>query len=462
MTEEWKREMAEIPIEERLGNMLEISVGITEDLTDREIEDLTDVLPDTAGKALRNILLTDPSLKKLVIRGVLPWLNAYVKKVREAHSQGKKLAFSSFNTAPEVLWALDCVPLCPEVFTSTSEMFLDGAVVYQDWSVEEGLLETMCTAQRGHCGAILKGRGLKPDFCYTNAPGSCDQNAKLFEYMALHFDIPYLGIDCPTHDDERSLEYYRKDYRMQISRIEEITGNKLDYDRLKKAVEESEKCREYYREITDLARARPNPVPNIANVFYHGMKYVSVGTEEGTNLAKEILDCSKERLKLGLGVKPKEKIRQAWLYTGYYYPSMDFWFWLERNGMSYITDVLTLFYAEEPIDTSSIDSMIDGLARRSSYYPMTKQMRGPMDYPGGWLEDYIWIIKEWDIDCCIWCGHLACKNAWGAVVPLMNAIREATGIPSLRLEADGWDYRITPFSTTQEKIEEFNETMGLI
>lgn len=462
MNEEWRKEAEEIPIEERLGNMLQMAVGISEDLTYEQIKDLVSVLPESSAKGLENLLLTDPSIKKMVIKGAIPWLNTYIARIREAHDEGKKIVLTSFNQTPEIFYALDCVPASAEILTSFASILLDGYEVYLDWSEEEGLLDTMCTAQRGVNGAILRGLGPKPDFCCTFAPGSCDQNSKQFEFMAHRLDIPYLTADAPTHHDERSLEYYRKEFRDLISQIEEITGNKLDPDKLKKVVKESEKCREYYQEITDLSKAHPNPVPNIAWPFYHGMKFSSCGTEEGTNLAKSILDCSKKRYKQGIGAKPEEKIRQAWIYTGFYFPSMELWFWLERNGMSYVTDVLSFFHAEVPMDTSNTDSMIDGLARRNFNYPMTRQQSGPMDAPGSWLEDYLWIINGWDVDAGIFSGHLACKNAWGAVRPLTKAIRKETGVPTLELEGDSWDRRITPLSTIQENIEEFNETMGLL
>lgn len=455
-------EAEEIPIEDRLGNIFEIAEsGLTEDLSDEEVKDLVSVLPEKAGRAIENLFFYDPHLKRLSVEALFPAFNAYFKRVREAASNGKKIILTSFNHPSEIFYALDCVPMPPEVLTSFASYVLDDSEVYLDWSEEEGFLDTMCTAQRGGNAAILRGLGPKPDLSVSFAPGSCDQNSKQFEFMAHRLGIPYISVDAPTWFDERSVEYYRGEFRGLISKVEEITGNELDRDKLRETVAESERCREYYREITDLQRAHPNPVPGICNVFYHAIKYGIVGTKEGTNLAESILDCAKKRHKEGLGVKPEEKIRQFWFFTGYYFPGMDFQFKLERNGMSYVTDCLTLFHAEEPIDTTSVDSMIDSLADRSLNYPMTRQMSGPFDAPNSWLDDILFIIKKWDIDSCIFCGHLACKNAWGAVEPLVKRIREETGVPSLLLEGDAWDPRITPPSTLFENIQEFNETMGL-
>ncbi len=452
-------EARQLPLEERLFILLSTASSIPEDVTEREMEDLVAAVPSQA-EVLRHLFLSDPAIRRVALE-VSRWAAWYLGMLRGAREEGKKVVLSSFNTAPEVFYALDLVPLVPEVLTSFATIFLEDPHVYFDWSVEEGLLETMCTSQRAACGAILKGLGLRPDLVVTAAPGSCDANSKLYEYMAVRLGVPYLGIDCPTYHGERAFDYYTKEYRHQVRRLEEFAGKKLEEERLREVVEESEKCRKYYLEINDLKRARPNPVHSSFNIFLQGVKFSSVGTPQGTRVFEAVLEASKDRLRKGEGAKPEERIRQIWVYTGFYPPSMDLWFWLEENGMSYVVDVLTLFHAEKPIDTSSLDTMLEGLAQRCWSYPMTRQQRGPVDLPDQWLEDYVWCVEQWGGDCFVFAGHPACKNTWGGFQAFIRALQRETGLPCLRLEADSWDFRVSPVSEIKRRILEFNETMGL-
>jgi len=161
-------EARELPLEERLFNLLSLASSIPEDVTERELEDLVSAVPSQA-QALRNLFLSDPSIRKVALE-VARWSSWYLGMLRGAKEEGRKVVLSSFNTAPEVLYALDLVPLVPEVLTSFATIFLEDPHVYFDWSVEEGLLETMCTSQRVACGAILKGLGLRPDLVVTGRP----------------------------------------------------------------------------------------------------------------------------------------------------------------------------------------------------------------------------------------------------------------------------------------------------
>ena len=452
--------MKEQSLEESVLTLLELGLAIPEDAAPELIDDIAAAAAHLSPLIKR--VMGPPILRKVGL-AFIKMCAGYLREILEAHERGKKIALCSFNTSPEILHAMDIVPMSPEVLTSAASIALEGgAEKYIDMSVEVGIPETMCTAQRGAVGAVCKGLATKPDFSLTCAPGSCDTNSKIFEFISEYLKIPYLTLDAPAYIDERGLKYCRKDYRRLISDLEKMTGRKLDQDRLRNVVEQSNIWGEYYAELLDLAGHVPNPVPNVATLLTHAIKYMTAGLEIGTTLIKEVLDASKERLKRGEGVRPEEKVRTLWIYTGFYFPNMEIWFWMEEHGMSYLLDMLTLFHAERRIDTSTLDSMIDGLADNLTNYPMTRQMRGPaFGVLGGWLEDLVWAAKKLKADCGIFAGHSACKNAWGAFKVVSDRLKEELGIPTLRLEADCWDERITPMSVIKEKIEEFVTTVVL-
>ena len=120
---------------------------------------------------------------------------------------------------------------------------------------------------------------------------------------------------------------------------------------------------------------------------------------------------------------------------------------------------LSCFDFNPIIDTTSVDSMLRGLAEEMFNLPMTRQLKGSWNMPANWLFDILYYAKTYQADCCVFSGHLACKQAWGVYRLIADEVKKQLGIPSLRLEGDGWDARITPMSTIKEQLKEFFATL---
>jgi hypothetical protein len=91
--------------------------------------------------------------------------------------------------------------------------------------------------------------------------------------------------------------------------------------------------------------------------------------------------------------------------------------------------------------------------------PMTRQLKGSWDMPANLLEDTLYYIDNYKGDCLVFTGHTACKQVWGIYKLVADEVKRQLGVPSLRLEGDGWDSRITSMSVIKEKLEEFFETL---
>jgi len=168
------------------------------------------------------------------------------------------------------------------------------------------------------------------------------------------------------------------------------------------------------------------------------------------------LDECRENLKNGVGATaPEERIRLLFMYTGYYFDN-TFGYWCEQEkGISVLATVLSMFDHLPIIETTDVDSMLYGIAAGMLNLPMTRQLKGKWDMPGNWLEDCIHYADTYKADCMLFTGHTACKQAWGAYRLVADAVKKELGIPSLRLEGDGWDSRVTPIAVIKESLEEF-------
>ena len=109
----------------------------------------------------------------------------------------------------------------------------------------------------------------------------------------------------------------------------------------------------------------------------------------------------------------------------------------------------------EPVDTSSPESIIRGLARRALETPMGRQGRGASDL---WIEDCLNAVEEWQGDCVILAGHPGCKWLRGCYGLFRDIARER-GIPVLLFDVDYYDPRIAPPEEYRAKIEDFLTTV---
>ncbi len=436
---------------EQTAAMMEGVAALPDDAS--ALEALAQSLPPDAAALLKGF--TNPKFIKMSLAG-LKIFGTALNDVLQRREDGKKVAFYCFSFPRELLDAMDMAPMCTEAAGIIPVLALGGEQ-YIDSPVNAGLPDSICGGHKASVGIILENAEIKPDVIINVGPGSCDPNAKLHEYMAEKWEIPLLNLDAPYYHDERSFRYYRREFRRMVERLEEITGQKVEYDRLREILEWSNQQIERYWEIQELKKAKPYPLSNIYCVLVELMKYIWSGRPEAVEYFKIARDTAAELVRKGEGAFPNQRARTLWTYSGIYY-DMGLFRWLEEIGVAFVQDCFG-WYPDKVIDTSTIDTMIDGLSDRTLNQPMTRQHKGAWDGPAGWAEDMIFLAKELNIDACIYSGNLACKQTWGCLRLITEKLRNELGIPTLRLETDILDKRITPVSVIKEQIEEFVSTM---
>lgn len=401
----------------------------------------------------------DPDVRKMAAvfnRG----MGKYWESVVTARDQGRKVAFIPFNFSPEIFYALDMVPVGVEILDTMTMTLAEGIHPYLDLSVERGLPETMCSAQRAVVGLLEAGAMAKPDLLVNGALGGCDPNTKIFEYMGEKFDIPTLFVDVPYYHDRRSFAYYERGFREVVKVLEEVSGHKLDEDRLREVCALSNRASELAAEITELKRHVPNPVPNYFNMNHLAAKLTLMGTQDAVDFYETALDRCLDRFRQGKHVLPEERIRFMFMYTGFYFDNSFYSWFQEEMGVSYVMDVLIFLDHIPYIDTTNLDTMLSGLAAVNMNLPMTRQLKGGHNMHGGWVSDLLYYVERYKADCLAFSGHTACKQAWGVFRVVADRVQKELGIPALRMEGDGWDSRITPMEVIQEQLAEFFETLA--
>ncbi len=266
-------------------------------------------------------------------------------------------------------------------------------------------------------------------------------------------DIPLLFLEKPVDNTERGINQYYKYFFKLVEEMEEFLGEKLDEDRMREVLGQRQPASELYWELWDLHKFRPCPVPNLFSLFTYGTRFTMWGTEEAVDVMQSMVDICKQRLEKGEYPAEEEVARCLWTYTSYYFDMAGLFNWMEENGITHLGDGLDLVFPQ-PIDLTSRETMLRGVAEIARNMPMTRQM-GADSMSVQWLDDITFATRELDADCCIYCGHHSCKQTWSGASVVRSELMKREKIPTLILQGDSWIRRMTPISVLQESIEEF-------
>lgn len=297
----------------------------------------------------------------------------------------------------------------------------------------------------------------KPQAIISAAVGSCDINAKTHEMVSRYHDIPLFVLEKPNDESERGKAQYRRNYRLLVEQLEEFLGEELSEEKMRRTCEQVNENNELLMELWDLHKAVPDPVPNLFSLYTYGTRFSMWGTAAASECMRTMIDVSKRRLAEGAYPAEREVARCLLTYTSYYFDLAALFNWMEEKGYTYLGDGLDLLFPIT-IDTSSRDSMLDGMAEEAWNMPMTHQV-GSQSMSMGWLEDVIYSAKDLGANVAIYSGHHSCKQTWSVTSIMRTELMKRTGVPLLVLQGDSWLKRTTPIEVIQQQIDEFIKTV---
>jgi len=436
----------------RIARMLEIIENFPDEVSDEELEGVLAFLPKNVAPAI-GAVLTGRARKAGL--SFLKMIASSILGAKRASECGKKVLLIPFNCPPEILHAFDSAhPITSEVLSTLGVVALEGqGERYWDIAMGLGLPDHLCSANTIELGSVLGGNDFKPDAIVQTAPGGCDVNSKIHEFVANYHKIPQFILEKPVDDSPKGRELYLKYNRTLISRLEEFLDEELKEDKLRAVMEKANRCAELYHDLWDLHKESPCPVPNLFSLFTYGTRFTMWGTDEGVRTMEAMVETARKRLEERAYPAPKEVARMLWVYTSYYFDIANLFNWMEEKGYTHLGDGLDLFFPE-PVDTSSLDSMIEGIVNAAWNMPMTRQVGGEV-MSVSWSDDVIYAARELKADCAVYCGHHACKQTWSVVSILRNELMDRLGIPLLTLQGDSWIRRITPVGVIQKELDDF-------
>ncbi|MEE8472412.1 MAG: 2-hydroxyacyl-CoA dehydratase family protein [Dehalococcoidia bacterium] len=376
----------------------------------------------------------------------------YNRRIRDALDKGSFIAGHQILIPPELFFGLDMVPMLLE--------FTCGTIVASNKSYEEalsaaksyGLPPEICSAHRIMAAMFLKGWAPPPNvIMWSNT--ACENEAKTGGTLAAAYGIPGLFLDRPYHHTEQAEEYLAEELEDMVGRLEELSGHRMDYDRLGQALELSAEMTALAQEIYELRRAVPSPLGNRRAIELWLVAWYSQGTHEAVDYYRQVRDELKAMIDEGRGAAQHEKFRLISVLTAPFHAwkTLD---WMEReHGATIVADPDNAHWDNWELDLSR---PYLSLARRAFVSPVIKHLNGPMT---DMVTDLVEAVKTHQADGAIYFAHVGCRQGCSAIRTIKDTLMEEAGIPTLALDCDFMDPTFVSEEETKDKIEAFLEML---
>ena len=368
----------------------------------------------------------------------------------------KPVVWLEWCLSTDLILAFEALPLIPETLVAAPLMLigLEPVETLIDLAEQAGVPQEYCSASRSAIGAVLAEQYPRPD-CMVTVSHPCDSMVSSYQTLEYLTNVPTYRLDTPYWDDRRSLDYYTRDLWGLIAFLEKQLNRRLDFDRLREHLEEVNKTNELLTEINEMYRSVPCPGSGFIFSLTWMVREGGRGTPEVTEMARRLHTVMRQRVKAGKGAVKKEKIRVIWFDVPIaFYPLMT---WMEETFGAVVVVDLVGYVDSPPIDTSTPESMVEGLAASYMNLTMARQFHGPLEL---YHRDVKRICREYQADCFICAGHAGCKHGWASVRLLKEEMKKI-GMPILVLTSDIFDLRLTNEARLKEQITEFFITNGL-
>ena len=371
------------------------------------------------------------------------WYKEWAELFLKAYEPDKKVVYTSLYAFPmEIIAAFDVIPFDFEIaggLIASTEM---GVPTMQE-AENRGYSLDVCSFHRVGLGGFFKGYFPQPDLLITTSY-YCDGKAKANDIFAtMHGKEPLL-LYVPAEVNKDSLSYVEKQLRQIAGKIGEISGQKLDEDRLKEAVRSSNRARRSHVQILELLKHSPCPWDGRDLIGYSINGNLFWGSPVMERLNTALIEELQMRINTGKLRPERHRVYWfAWLPT---YPSNLFEILKENQISVPLCETARVFWDE--IDE---DKPFEGLALKCLKNPFI----GPINRRIDGLDK---IKHAYSIDGAILFATPACRQS-KAAYRILKEFVDSLGLPFLMLDMDIADPRGYSPEQNRTRIEGFIELL---
>ena len=323
--------------------------------------------------------------------------------------------------------------------TGTADPFLEEAE-------QAGFVGDTCGYHRAVIGAARKNIMPEPDFLIaTTCP--CSGGIAIMENLADLFNKDLFVLNVPQEDSEQNVAYLANQIRDMVEFVTRHTGKPLEADKLRQAVENTNRARKIMQDVYQLAQNVPSPTDGRLLTNFGLVMPLFCGTEAAVEIAQAYKDEFTARVDNGSSGVPDEKLRLLWIQNRIQFnnPLVEL---LEKEyRANIVSDELNdIFW--DPIDPQD---PYPAMARRAIAIPLN----GSIQRRIGHLQK---LARTYSLDGAINPCNWGCRQGTGARGLISDGLKEI-GVPVLNLEVDCVDKRNFAEGQLRTRVEAFIEML---
>ena len=375
---------------------------------------------------------------------------AFFQRVLDARDGREPLVWLGWPVPVEVASGFDDVaPFVPEAFMAIANMVgTDGHVACLEAVEREGIADDICAMDRVSLGAYLLKQIPEPAAIISVAH-PCDAGRTASQLMEYLSGAPAYTINTAYTKEDDDVMAYSKNLFEAIAFLEDTLHRKYNWEKFRRGVRVLDEQNRLLDEITIMNQAIPSAGLALNLQTAWGSKITGSGNPELLESAKITHKVGRFRLRHPQLRRRVEKFRIIVADMPIVFSEM--YMWIERTfgGVvvgDYIGDAIF-----PPIDMTSLETMMMGVARDRLYMGMIKQAHGAARET---VDDLERQIAHFSPDCVIQNGHQGCKHnrALGRIV---RDVCRRHGLPLLVMEADIFDKRVMSEAEVKRQLTSF-------
>jgi benzoyl-CoA reductase/2-hydroxyglutaryl-CoA dehydratase subunit BcrC/BadD/HgdB len=388
-------------------------------------------------------------------------MGQYFMELMGPEALGNKIAWCTSVGPAELLRALGFEVYFPEnhgAMLGASRMATDLIPLAN----ARGFSPDICSYLTSDVGSYLKGESPfnkmklpgppKADVLVFNT-NQCRDVKDWFGFYAREWDVPCIGVHAPRaigEVDDIIVATVAKQIEALVGPLEQISGNKLDMDKLKEVIDLSRKCTELWKAVLETAANVPSPITFFDGTIQMGPAVVLRGTQEAIDYYETLLAELKQRIADGVGAVEGEKHRIYW-------EGMPIWGKIKNLAVQFIelqTAVVASTYCNSWIfGDLDPDKPFEGMARAYSELFICRS--------DGSKEAYMeQMIEKFKIDGVLYHNAKTCPNNSNSRYCLPQRLQARTGKPFVIIDGDLNDLRLYSEEQTRTNIEAFIEQLS--
>lgn len=381
-----------------------------------------DILCEALPQAFGDIYLTQenrPEAMNYFNYALAEVHGARIQELQEEKEKGRKV-IGTF-----------CVFVPDEVILATNAVGVGLCSGSQFW-IEDGekvLPRNLCPLVKAFMGAKVSRTCPYFQSCdMIIGETTCDGKKKAYEILEEY--MPVHVMELPQMKREKNYEEWQDEIKLFIKKMEELTGNQVTVENLRKAIDLCNRKRRALKRLYDLRKHAPSPISGLDALLVSQVAFLD-DIERFIEKTNELCDELEERVK---DLKPNGKKRIVVTGTPMAVPNWKLHSIVEGLDAEIVVEETCTgtryFENEVSAEGDTVDDLVKNLADR--YMKINCACFTPND---GRIDDVIRFVEEYKADGVINYNLSFCHTYAIEYEKLEKALKEKN-IPVLNVETD--------------------------